>query len=74
MLELQLGRLRTKIERGEREAKEREVLARVKKEENEKRTQGKGAWYMKKSGFRSSLKMIPIARHHACCPVNERLT
>lgn len=49
MLELQLGRLRTKIERGEREAKEREVLARVKKEENQKRDQGKGAWYMKKS-------------------------
>jgi ribosomal RNA-processing protein 36 len=49
LLELQLGRLRTKIERGEREAKEREVLAGAKKEENAKRKDGKGAWYMKKS-------------------------
>lgn len=53
MLELQLGRLRTRIERGEREAKERDVLSKVKKEENEKRGQGKGAWYMKKSESRS---------------------
>jgi hypothetical protein len=51
MLEMELGRLRTKIERGEREAKERDVLARAKKEENEKRKEGKGAWYMKRSEF-----------------------
>jgi ribosomal RNA-processing protein 36 len=51
MLELQLGKLRTKIERGEREAKEREVLAGAKREENSKRKEGKGAWYMKKSMF-----------------------
>jgi hypothetical protein len=51
MLELQLGKLRTKIERGEREAKEREVLAGAKREENSKRKEGKGAWYMKKSTF-----------------------
>lgn len=49
MLELELGKLRTKIERGEREAKERETLSKVKKVENEKRKEGKGAWYMKKS-------------------------
>lgn len=56
MLEMELGRLRTKIERGEREAKERDVLARAKKEENEKRKEGKGAWYMKRSeSFHSSL-------------------
>ena len=51
MLELELGRLRTKIERGEREAKEREVMAGHKKEENLKRKDGKGAWYLKKSPF-----------------------
>lgn len=51
MLELELGRLRTKIERGEREAKEREALAGFKKEENAKRKEGKGAWYLKKSTF-----------------------
>jgi len=51
MLEMELGRLRTKIERGEREAKEREVLAGHKKEENAKRKEGKGAWYLKKSEF-----------------------
>jgi len=51
MLEMQLGKLRTKIERGEREAKEREVLAGAKREENSKRKEGKGAWYMKKSTF-----------------------
>ena len=53
MLEMQLGKLRTKIERGEREAKEREVLAGAKREENTKRKEGKGAWYMKKSTSRS---------------------
>lgn len=53
MLERQLGKLRTKIERGEREAKEREVLAGAKREENSKRKEGKGAWYMKKSTLRS---------------------
>jgi len=52
MLEMELGRLRTKIERGEREAKEREVLAGHKKEENAKRKEGKGAWYLKKSEFK----------------------
>ena len=52
MLEMQLGKLRTKIERGEREAKEREVLAGAKREENNKRKEGKGAWYMKKSTLR----------------------
>jgi hypothetical protein len=50
MLEDQLGRLRTKLERTERETKEREVLAKVKREEREKREQGKGEWYMKKGG------------------------
>jgi ribosomal RNA-processing protein 36 len=58
MLELELGKLRTKIERGEREAKEREVMAGHKKEENAKRKEGKGAWYLKKSPlFITHLKM-----------------
>jgi ribosomal RNA-processing protein 36 len=47
-LELDLGRLRTKMDRGKVETREREVLAQVKKAEREKRDEGKGAWYMKK--------------------------
>ena len=60
MLELELGRLRTKIERGEREAKEREVMAGHKKEENLKRKEGKGAWYLKKSPFFTSFQLRTI--------------
>jgi len=60
MLELELGKLRTKIERGEREAKEREVMAGHKKEENLKRKEGKGAWYLKKSSLFTSSRMRTI--------------
>jgi hypothetical protein len=60
MLELELGKLRTKIERGEREAKEREVMAGHKKEENAKRKEGKGAWYLKKSPLFTSSQMRAI--------------
>lgn len=47
-LELELARVRTKVERTERETRNREVLSSAKREEREKREQGKGAWYMKK--------------------------
>ncbi|OXG14481.1 rRNA biogenesis protein RRP36 [Cryptococcus neoformans Tu401-1] len=47
-LEVQMGQVRTKLVRTEKESTEREILAKAKKEEREKRTQGKGAWYMKK--------------------------
>ena len=47
-LEVQMGQVRTKLVRTEKEAMEREVLAKAKKEEREKRTQGKAAWFMKK--------------------------
>ncbi|OWZ37828.1 rRNA biogenesis protein RRP36 [Cryptococcus neoformans c45] len=47
-LEVQMGQVRTKLVRTEKESMEREILAKAKKEEREKRTQGKGAWYMKK--------------------------
>lgn len=46
--EVQMGQVRTKLVRTEKESMEREILAKAKKEEREKRTQGKGAWYMKK--------------------------
>ena len=47
-LEGELGRLRTRLERTERESRDREVLAGVKRQEREKQKQGKGAWFMKK--------------------------
>jgi ribosomal RNA-processing protein 36 len=47
-LEAELARARSKHERTKRENREREVLAKVKREEREKRESGKGAWYMKK--------------------------
>nr|KIR49201.1 rRNA biogenesis protein RRP36 [Cryptococcus bacillisporus CA1280] len=47
-LEVQMGQVRTKLVRTEKEAMEREVLAKAKREEREKRSQGKGAWFMKK--------------------------
>ncbi len=61
-LEGELGRLRTRLERTEREARDREVLSGVKREEREKQKQGKGAWFMKKgeseSGLDSFLELI----------------
>lgn len=48
-LERQLAQTRTRLERTQREAREREVLARAKKDEREKRKDGKGAWHLKKS-------------------------
>ena len=50
-LEQDLGRVRTRLERTEREARERQVLAVFKREEREKQSRGKGAWYMKKGQF-----------------------
>ena len=47
-LEKDLGRLRTRLERSEREASDREVLSTFKRQEREKQQQGKGAWYLKK--------------------------
>ena len=49
-LERQLAQTRTRLERTQREARERDVLAKAKKEEREKRKEGKGAWHMKKGG------------------------
>ncbi|WWD20276.1 hypothetical protein CI109_104752 [Kwoniella shandongensis] len=54
-LEDQLGKLRTRLVRTEREEMERNVLASAKKEEREKREHGKGAWYMKKGEKRDLL-------------------
>ncbi|KAK4688673.1 ribosomal RNA-processing protein 36, partial [Tremellales sp. Uapishka_1] len=54
-LEADLGKLRTRLERTERDRREREVLAKAKKEEWDKRKEGKGGWYMKKSEQRDLL-------------------
>ena len=47
-LELELGRMRTRIDRARIQERGREVLSKVKKEERGKREEGKGAWFMKK--------------------------
>ncbi|WWC95793.1 hypothetical protein V866_002659 [Kwoniella sp. B9012] len=54
-IELDLGRVRTRLVKSQNEERERNVLAKMKKEEREKREQGKGAWYMKKSEKRDLL-------------------
>ena len=54
-LEAELGKQRTRLERTRREARNREVLAKVKKEEREKQKMGKGAWHMKQSEKRDLL-------------------
>ncbi|OCF73236.1 hypothetical protein I204_06467 [Kwoniella mangroviensis CBS 8886] len=54
-IELDLGRVRTRLVKSQNEERERNVLARMKKEEREKREQGKGAWFMKKSEKRDLL-------------------
>ncbi len=47
-LEGELARVRSRVERTEREEREREALRRVKKAEREKRAEGKGEWHMKR--------------------------
>ncbi|ORY34770.1 hypothetical protein BCR39DRAFT_514618 [Naematelia encephala] len=54
-LENELARMRTRVERTEREARERDVLSAAKKAEAQKRKDGKGEWYMKKSEKRDLL-------------------
>ncbi|ODN98101.1 hypothetical protein I350_07743 [Cryptococcus amylolentus CBS 6273] len=54
-LEEEMGRVRTRLARGEKEELERETLAKAKREEREKRESGKGAWYMKKGEKRDLL-------------------
>lgn len=46
-LELELARLRTRVDRARTAAREREALSKAKREERQKRDEGKGAWYMK---------------------------
>ena len=70
-LEGELGRLRTRLERTERESRDREVLAGVKRQEKEKQKQGKGAWFMKKGA--SSLKMVfPAVNTDWMCKGEQR--
>jgi ribosomal RNA-processing protein 36 len=54
-LERRIGKARTRLERTEREGRERTTLTKAKKEEMEKRKQGKGAWHMKKGAQRDLL-------------------
>jgi hypothetical protein len=58
-LERQLVQTKTKIDRAEREKRDRETLAVAKKAEREKRAQGKGAWHMKK-GERAGAVIPPV--------------
>jgi len=58
-LERQLVQTKTKIDRAEREKRDRETLAAAKKAEREKRAQGKGAWHMKK-GERAGAVIPPV--------------
>ncbi|KAG9125149.1 rRNA biogenesis protein rrp36 [Ceratobasidium sp. 392] len=54
-LERALKRAESALERARREEREREVLAKAKKEEKAKRQEGKGAWFLKKSEKRNML-------------------
>lgn len=47
-LDRDVARVRSKLERTERENRERETMAKLKKEERSKREAGKGEWYMKR--------------------------
>jgi ribosomal RNA-processing protein 36 len=46
--ESEVARLRSRVEVAERQEREREALARVKKEEKDKRAHGKGEWHLKR--------------------------
>lgn len=54
-IERELARVRSRLDRARREQREREVMAKVRAEENEKRKEGKGAWYLKKAEKRDLL-------------------
>ncbi|KAG9100138.1 rRNA biogenesis protein rrp36 [Ceratobasidium sp. 370] len=54
-LERALKRAESAVERAKREEREREVLAKAKKEEEAKRKEGKRAWFLKKSEKRDLL-------------------
>jgi ribosomal RNA-processing protein 36 len=43
-----MKRSESALERSKREAFERDVMVRIKRDERAKRSQGKGAWYLKK--------------------------
>ena len=58
----ELGRLRTRLERTEREASDRDVLASAKRQEREKQKLGKGAWFMKRGELDIDHLVIPSAR------------
>ncbi|BEI84963.1 hypothetical protein CcaverHIS002_0503640 [Cutaneotrichosporon cavernicola] len=48
-IERELAQVRTRLDRARTEQREREVLAKLRGEENARRKEGKGAWYLKKS-------------------------
>ena len=72
-LERQLAQTRTRLERTQREAREREVLANAKKAEREKRKEGKGAWHMKK-GRSCSVERSDIQALNGTCCCNRSST
>lgn len=64
-IERDVARLRTKLDRQKIAQREREALAGVKKEEREKRKEGKGAWYMKKGASRFLYFFFCVSGHMA---------
>ncbi|KAG9019401.1 hypothetical protein FRB90_002911 [Tulasnella sp. 427] len=56
-----LNRTETSIKKARREAREREVLMQARKEEKEKRSEGKGEWYLKDSEKRKLLLQTRFA-------------
>jgi ribosomal RNA-processing protein 36 len=59
-LEQALKRAESDVNRDKREKVEREALEKMKKEEREKRQQGKGAWYMRDGKSIETLSMQTI--------------
>jgi len=67
-LEKELSRARSRYERTVREAREREVLAKAKREEREKQKEGKGAWFMKKCEYELNLRWLTLSSGEARPP------
>lgn len=65
-LERLVAQTRTRLERSERESRERHVLTQAKKEEREKREGGKGAWYLKKGKQSLDLADLQVLNAISC--------
>lgn len=63
--ELQLSKVLNRLSSLRREQAEREALSKVKREEREKREQGKGAWFMKKCECLRATEVTGIADRYS---------